>query len=857
MPNTTFTNATDYGPDDSLSSAVTVSGITAGDVTNVRFEIDWNPNGGDAFCGNDASGSSLTVTDPDGSTITIFSYGDKSGAGARTDTHDITSSFASTFNGSYTFNLEDEDAMGCNTIDETRVIVTTSASSGPGSIAGLGVEVLTFSGPTNNPAIAGLGAEVLTFDGPSNNPSVAGLGAEVLTFDGPTNNPSVAALGIEILGVPTGGGATGVVTKTIGTNSRDYSTISLWEADLDSTSVYAADAEAVGECYNDSTFAPFTINGGDSITLKSVTLKAAAGEVHDGTAGTGVKVETTANWQRAVYLGSNGYTIPVKVEGIEIVQAHNSAFSGIAAIFSYAHNKVFTKCIIHSTYEAETNGFVGLNTGHWKSFISNNVIYNVKYGLAGNNYYTGSKYVNNTINSNNGYALSTREANISKNTIKNNLLFRRDGLESHTIQGSVPSNVANWDTNMVQNGTMYGSNPYTDVSIDNMFISIVVGSEDYHLRSQFDYETPSPAIGIGLNLSSETFLDSGVATGFHSGLATEDIDSLSRGQNWDIGADQTPTTITKTIGTSSRDYSTISLWEADLDNTDVYFYEDRAIGECYNDSTFTETFSLNSGSTIGLFSVNLTAPKSERHDGTAGSGVTITQPGSYQKISVTADVPVSFEYLIFDQAGTFGATMTINSASYLFHMSRCIIHSGKNWMVRNFSTAIIDNSIFYDSGDSGGQGASIFSSGGTLDCINNTLVDHIHGITRDAGTVTVVNSIVVSDPASGNLRDTDFSGTITQKYNASSDSSASGTGSLTSQAFDLTMFQSILAGSEDYHLNPESSAVRAGYNALSDYASYATIATDIDGITRSAAQDWDMGADQTGAGGGMLLLGVG
>jgi hypothetical protein len=40
MPNTTFTNATDYGPDDSLSSAVTVSGITAGDVTNVRLEID-------------------------------------------------------------------------------------------------------------------------------------------------------------------------------------------------------------------------------------------------------------------------------------------------------------------------------------------------------------------------------------------------------------------------------------------------------------------------------------------------------------------------------------------------------------------------------------------------------------------------------------------------------------------------------------------------------------------------------------------------------------------------------------------------------------------------------------------------
>ena len=649
----------------------------------------------------------------------------------------------------------------------------------------------------------------------------------------------------------------GIVTKSIGTNSRDYSTISLWEADLDNASVYVADDEAVGECYNDSTFAPFTINGGATIGLKSVTLKAAAGEVHDGTAGTGVKVETTANWQRAVHLGSNGYTMPVKVEGIEIVQAHNTAFSGIASIPSYAHNKVFTKCIIHSTYNAETNGFVGLNVGFWKSFVSNNVIYNVKYGLAGNNYYHGSKYVNNTINSNNGYALSTREANISKNTIKNNLLFRRNGGEAHTIQGAIPSSVDNWDTNMVQNGTMYGSNPYTDVSIDNMFISIVVGSEDYHLRSQFDYTTPSSAIGIGLNLSSETFLNSGVATGFHSGLATEDIDSLSRGQNWDIGADQTPATVTKTIGTNSRDYSTISLWEADLDNTDVYFYEDRAVAECYNDSVFNESFSLDGGATVGLYSVKLFAPDSERHDGTAGSGVTIRNPASYQRINVTADVPVSFEYLTFNQASMYGAQMTINSSSYLFHMSRCIVHSGLNWMVRNFSTAIIDNSIFYDSSNSGGQGASIFSSGGTLDCINNTFVDHVYGVKRDAGTVTVVNSISVSDPSSGNLRTADFNGTITQKYNASSDSTASGTGSLTSQPFDLTMFQSILSGSEDYHLNLEAPVVGVGYNALSDYSSYATIATDIDGITRSALQDWDMGADQTQSGGGMMLFGIG
>lgn len=40
-------------------------------------------------------------------------------------------------------------------------------------------------------------------------------------------------------------------------------------------------------------------------------------------------------------------------------------------------------------------------------------------------------------------------------------------------------------------------------------------------------------------------------------------------------------TVTKTIGTSSRDYSTITLWEADLDDTGIYSSGDDAVGEMY------------------------------------------------------------------------------------------------------------------------------------------------------------------------------------------------------------------------------------------------------------------------------------
>ena len=41
-------------------------------------------------------------------------------------------------------------------------------------------------------------------------------------------------------------------------------------------------------------------------------------------------------------------------------------------------------------------------------------------------------------------------------------------------------------------------------------------------------------------------------------------------------------TVTKSIGTASRDYSTITAWEASLSDTNIYSAGDDAIGECYN-----------------------------------------------------------------------------------------------------------------------------------------------------------------------------------------------------------------------------------------------------------------------------------
>ncbi len=128
MATTTFTNTTDYGPADEIYSNITISGITVSEVTNMRFEIDWTPDGDE--CGGDASSSSCVVYDPDSSpSVNMFSYGQLSGGDARTDTSDKTSSFPSSLNGLWRFYLADEDYTECNQVTETRIIVTYTAAA--------------------------------------------------------------------------------------------------------------------------------------------------------------------------------------------------------------------------------------------------------------------------------------------------------------------------------------------------------------------------------------------------------------------------------------------------------------------------------------------------------------------------------------------------------------------------------------------------------------------------------------------------------------------------------------------------------------------------------------------------------
>lgn len=84
------------------------------------------------------------------------------------------------------------------------------------------------------------------------------------------------------------------VNSTIGTSARTYSTFTLFFAAIGGAAGGSGD-DAIGTAYNDSTFDENVITAdAGANNPDSITVTVAAGERHDGTAGTGVRIVRTA-----------------------------------------------------------------------------------------------------------------------------------------------------------------------------------------------------------------------------------------------------------------------------------------------------------------------------------------------------------------------------------------------------------------------------------------------------------------------------------------------------------------------------------------------------------------------------------
>lgn len=85
------------------------------------------------------------------------------------------------------------------------------------------------------------------------------------------------------------------------------------------------------------------------------------------------------------------------------------------------------------------------------------------------------------------------------------------------------------------------------------------------------------------------------------------------------------TTYTKSVGTTARDYATLTLAEADIasiaTSADLVTNDEAVVFECYNDSTFTESCAISGTTCDATRNVTFIAATGERHTGVRNTGV--------------------------------------------------------------------------------------------------------------------------------------------------------------------------------------------------------------------------------------------
>ena len=359
-------------------------------------------------------------------------------------------------------------------------------------------------------------------------------------------------------------------------------------------------------------------------------------------------------------------------------------------------------------------------------------------------------------------------------------------------------------------------------------------------------------------------------------------------------------TVTKTIGTSSRDYSTISAWEADLSDASIYSSGDDAVGEMYADSTFTgATTTIDGGTSIGgsagqdLNSVKLTVAAASRHDGTAESGALLkptSASGHNVGIIVVARDDFTIEWLdismdsldstntnkainistgagnctirnmlIHDKGGNPGSSGPVAIASGLslttseswyflnniiYNMIETNNDSAMGINIRSFigSLYIYNNTIYKIKSNGGSKDAVALRFGDGTHIQANIKNNLVAGL--DEGDIAaaywmdeVPNSNRVLNSATNLSDDTTDAAKDAEDFDVNKNDSTA----LIGKTLTQIAFVSTTSGSEDLHITADSVCVDAG----TDLGTTGGTQTDINGRDRDSNGDtWDIGAHE-------------
>jgi hypothetical protein len=332
--------------------------------------------------------------------------------------------------------------------------------------------------------------------------------------------------------------------------------------------------------------------------------------------------------------------------------------------------------------------------------------------------------------------------------------------------------------------------------------------------------------------------------------------------------------VNKTIGIDARDYSTITLWEANDGGGDGLGNDD-CTGSCYNDSVFDESVVIN----FSANSIVLTVAAGEQHDGTAGTGARIGRSavaGSAITVDDVADTTVEWlEIYSVDTTPLYGglATDGVLTGGTTVVVQRMILRDigyttftglGIGIQGDNAGQAIsVHDNILYnifseDTGADGVQGIYCNVGAGAYTVQNNT----IHACTNDNGTGSAYG-IVASDVASLTCRNnivTDTGGTTsgettcfepadTEYSNATVSHNLSSDATAPDDSDPGTAVHNAASGDQFISTSPVNLHLKTGADAIDAGTDLGTtpsgVEVDIDGRDRDAEGDtWGMGADE-------------
>lgn len=318
-------------------------------------------------------------------------------------------------------------------------------------------------------------------------------------------------------------------------------------------------------------------------------------------------------------------------------------------------------------------------------------------------------------------------------------------------------------------------------------------------------------------------------------------------------------TVTKTIGSNDRDYATISAWEADLDNSAIYNAGDDAIGVLYDDSVyeFSAQLTIDNGNTVGLSSVSLTVSESSRHNGTAGTGVILrlTSATTNRIIDMATtnwdnggvlewvEVDCNNGQLYNGGIGSSSHTVPAEYATNWFIGRNILVYDGKYRKccigTNNTQTRQkVYNCIVYAMTSSSADGADSTSIGNLTNVVCHTYNNTVHNVGQEGtghnaygiGIYDGGANVKVQNNLATNTGDQSFNvlnpSNATADHNGSSDTSATGTGSIRNIVPSGT-YTSTVVGSENLILLETSRVWASGTDVSSQISTKDTLGTTI------------------------------